>query len=63
MARNKNLDADALYHFQEHTNLLMEDVNLGVLWDEYGIIGDLIVSPFIIVGNDYFIHHPYPAFC
>ena len=41
----------------------MEDVNLGVLWDEYGIIGDLIVSPFIVVGNDYFIHHPYPAFC
>ena len=63
MARNKNLDADALYHCQEHTNLLMEDVNLGVLWDEYGIIGDLIVSPFIIVGNDYFIYHPYPAFC
>ena len=63
MARNKNLDADVLYHCQEHTNLLMEDVNLGVLWDEYGIIGDLIVSPFIVVGNDYFIHHPYPAFC
>ncbi|KAN0078151.1 hypothetical protein V8E55_010208 [Tylopilus felleus] len=42
MARNKDLDVDALYRCQDHTNLLMEDIDLGLLWDEYGIVGDLI---------------------
>jgi hypothetical protein len=45
MARNKELDMDALYCSKEHTNLLAElDIELGVLWDEYGIVGDLVVS-------------------
>lgn len=44
MARNKDLDADALYRCQEHTSVLVEDIDLGVLWDEYGIVGDLVVS-------------------
>lgn len=44
MARNKDLDADALYRCREHTNMLVEDIDLGILWDEYGIVGDLVVS-------------------
>jgi hypothetical protein len=43
MARNKQLDADALYQCKEHMNLLVEDIDVGVLWDEYGIVADLVV--------------------
>ena len=43
MARNKDLDANALYCCQDHTNLLVEDIDSGLLWDEYGIIGNLII--------------------
>jgi hypothetical protein len=60
MARNKDLDADALYRCQDHTNLLVEDIDLGLLWDEYGIVGDLIVSSSITV-NHYFIHRSHQA--
>lgn len=49
MARNKELDTDALYRSKEHTNLLVEDIELGVLWDEYGIVGDLVVSHALMV--------------
>lgn len=44
MACNKDLDKDALYRCEEHTNLLIESVEWGVLWNEYGIIGDLVVT-------------------
>lgn len=43
MAKNKELNLEVLYHCKEHTNLLVEDINLGVLWDEYGIVGELVV--------------------
>ena len=46
MSRNKNLDADTLYRCQEHTNILVEDIDSGVLWDEYGIVSDLVVKFF-----------------
>ncbi|KAF8130555.1 hypothetical protein EV363DRAFT_1399062 [Boletus edulis] len=42
MARNKHLDDDALYHCREHTDILVEDINTGVLWNEYGIVADLV---------------------
>ena len=60
MARNKDLDTDALYRCQDHTNLLVEDINLGLLWDEYGIVGDLIVSARPLASQTIitFIHHP-----
>ena len=37
---------------REHTEALMSELELGVLWDEYGLVGDLVVcnhlvSPFI----------------
>jgi hypothetical protein len=46
MLRNKDLDVDALYRCQEHTDLLVEDIDTGVLWDEYGIVSDLVVTFF-----------------
>ena len=50
MARNKDLDSEALYRCQEHTNLLVEEIDLGILWDEYGIVGDLVVTLFADLG-------------
>jgi len=29
---------------REHTEALVEEGTLGALWDEYGIVGDLVVS-------------------
>jgi hypothetical protein len=29
---------------QAHTELLVEAFELGVLWDEYGLVGDIVVS-------------------
>ena len=26
-----------------HTEILVEELELGVLWDEYGLVGDLVV--------------------
>ena len=31
---------------REHTEILVEAFELGVLWDEYGLVGDVIVSSF-----------------
>ncbi|KAF8123085.1 hypothetical protein EV363DRAFT_1404165 [Boletus edulis] len=42
MARNKHLDDDALYRCRKHTDILVEDIDTGVLWNEYGIIADLV---------------------
>ena len=28
---------------REHTEILVEEFELGVLWDEYGLVGDIIV--------------------
>lgn len=29
---------------RQHTEVLVEEFELGVLWDEYGLVGDVIVS-------------------
>jgi hypothetical protein len=29
---------------RDHTDVLVETFELGVLWDEYGLVGDVIVS-------------------
>ena len=31
---------------REHTDLLVEAFELGTLWDEYGLVGDVVVSIF-----------------
>lgn len=39
-----NLEGDSILRCREHTELLVETFELGVLWDEYGIVGDVVVS-------------------
>jgi hypothetical protein len=39
-----NLDEDSLCRCQEHTEALVNRTAPGVLWDEYGIVGALVVS-------------------
>ena len=47
MASAKNLDgSDATRRCQEHMDLLVEELELGILWDEYGLVGDIVVSIF-----------------
>ena len=40
---------------QAHTELLVEEFELGVLWDEYGLVGDVVVcihsSTFILYAH------------
>jgi len=33
-----------VHHSQAHTELLVEAFKLSVLWDEYGLVGDIVVS-------------------
>ena len=36
------------HHSQVHAELLVEEFELGMLWDEYGLVGDIVVSyPFL----------------
>ncbi|KAG2054280.1 hypothetical protein BDR06DRAFT_1050585 [Suillus hirtellus] len=37
-----NLDKPASWHCHHHTDVLVEEGTLNALWDEYGIVGDLI---------------------
>jgi len=39
-----NLDEDALDRSQAFTEALFEEGTLDLMWDEYGIVGDLVVS-------------------
>ena len=48
MAVRGELDINALYQCQEQTDMLVESIDLGVLWDEYSIVGDLVVRPIIV---------------
>ena len=41
-----NLDTPAGQQLHEHTDTLLEAFTLKELWDEYGIVGDLLVSDF-----------------
>jgi len=44
-APRRNLDTpDALHRSRDYTEALVEVGTLGELWDEFGIVGDLIVS-------------------
>ena len=44
LARVKDLDSDlSLPHSWEHSNMLVEMLELGVLWDEYGLVGNIVV--------------------
>jgi hypothetical protein len=43
-ARSKDLDGDGFRRSQEWTELLVDSFPRGVIWDDYGIVADVIVS-------------------
>ena len=44
MYYHNNLDEDnVLHHCHEHIKALVEEFLLNVLWDEYGIVGELVL--------------------
>ena len=36
-------------HSKEHTELILAEFELGQLWDEYGLVGDIVVSVHTII--------------
>ena len=38
-----NLDGGGGRRSCDHTELLVSELELGVLWDEYGLVGDIVV--------------------
>jgi len=40
----EDLDGEGGRHSHEHTNALLDLLDLKTLWDDYGIVGDIIVS-------------------
>ncbi|KAI6017315.1 hypothetical protein BKA83DRAFT_4465202 [Pisolithus microcarpus] len=42
LAHQSNLDADALCRCKEFTEALFEERTLAEIWDEYGIVGDIV---------------------
>ncbi|KAH7928302.1 hypothetical protein BV22DRAFT_1103185 [Leucogyrophana mollusca] len=42
LSRREELDEDSMCRCEEHTEALLEESTLGILWDEYGIVGDLV---------------------
>jgi hypothetical protein len=42
-AKRTDLDGESGRRSREHTELLVNEFELGTLWDEYGLVGDIIV--------------------
>jgi hypothetical protein len=50
---------------RKHTEKLVEVLQLGVLWDEYGLVGDIVVNVFVsryFFSSFIFIFHSSSAF-
>lgn len=45
MSHHNDLDAESLCRCRDHTEALVEEIDYGALWLEYGIVSDLVVSP------------------
>jgi hypothetical protein len=43
-APSHNLDGDATRQCQVHTEMLVQEFELGTLWDEFGLVGDIVVG-------------------
>ncbi|KAG1813580.1 uncharacterized protein BJ212DRAFT_1447802 [Suillus subaureus] len=46
IAVQTNLDGGGVYHCHGHTDFLIDELCRDVLWDEFGIIGDLVLLSF-----------------
>jgi hypothetical protein len=47
-AHKDDLDGGSGRRSRNHTELLVSELELGVLWDEYGLVGDIVVHLFIL---------------
>ena len=47
-AHQNDLDGGGGRRSRDHTELLVSELELGVLWDEYGLVGDIVVCLFIM---------------
>ena len=47
-AHKNDLDGGGGRRSRSHTELPVSELELGVLWDEYGLVGDLVVCLFIM---------------
>ena len=45
-ADRKNLDGGGVRRSHEHTRLLMETFSVKTLWDDHGVVADILVSHF-----------------
>jgi hypothetical protein len=52
-AQHSQMDSTTARRSQEHTDLLVEEFELGVLLDEYGLVGDVVVRLFIFASLPY----------
>jgi hypothetical protein len=43
-AKPENLDGEAGLRSHEHTAALADEFSLKMLWEDYGVVGDMIVS-------------------
>jgi hypothetical protein len=48
-AKRTDLDGGGGRRSRDHTELLVSELELGVLWEEYGLVGDIVVCHFIIL--------------
>ena len=46
LAHRENLDEDALRRHREHADTIIEEFDFHKLWDEYGVVGDIVVSSY-----------------
>ena len=47
-----------MHRNREHTEALIEELELGNLWDEYGLVGDLVVLASLLASYLRLTHHP-----
>ena len=47
-ADRKNLDGGGVRRSHEHTQLLMDTFNVKTLWDNHGVVADILVSHFCL---------------
>ena len=49
-ADKKNLDGKGVWQSHEHTQLLMDAFNVKTLWDDHGVVGNILVSQILFYG-------------
>jgi hypothetical protein len=48
-AQPEDLEGPLILHHCEHTKMLVEAFELGDLWDDYGVVSDIVVESFLSV--------------